>query len=1261
MKLVVDIQGAQSASRHRGIGRHSLAFTEALARRMSQHELWLAVNGALPEAIDALRQTFAQILPKERVVLWRGMQNVAGIEPLNEWRRNSAELIREAFLANLRPDIVHVTSLFEGVVDDAAISIGRLTKVPTSVTLYDLIPLVSPERYLINPAVNAHYQRGITSVRRADLWLAISNAARDESINLLNLPSDRVINISSAADARFRPLDMSPDEVAKLRSRYNLQRPFVMYTGAISSSDPRKNLDRLLGAFASLDPAVRKQHQLLVVAPAQDSEIQELRASASKRGCGEREVVIAPHVPDADLVALYNTCKAFCFPSLHEGFGLPALEAMQCGAAVIGSNIPSVAEVIGLGAALFDPKSEADIGRLLNRVLTDADFHAQLVDHGKTRSKSFSWDETARRAVEGFEELHARRQRPQPTSTSRRGLPRLAFVSPLPPQESGISDYSLDLLPELARHYEIDVVVDQPTIDSPWVEANCQKRDVSWFEQNAGAYDRILYQFGNSPFHSHMFDLLPMHPGVVVLHDFFLSAVVSHLELHEGRRGFWTGSLYESHGYTAVVDWVRNRDVQAARYKYPTNFSVLAHASGVIVHSKFSQELARKTYGQGVAEDWAVVPQLRSLAAQVDRSAARERLGIAADDFVVCSFGHMDSTKLNVELIDAWALSRLGVDSKAKLFFVGGRHGGAYGASVDDKIRSRSELRERIAISGFVSQEVYADYLQAADVAVQLRTNSRGETSRAVLDCLAYGVPTITNAHGPMAELPAHVLATIADQFTSSELAHQLDLLRDDRVLRETYTKEGRAYVMQDLNPRIIAEQYHEAIEGFSSTSVQALRAQTVAATGHSRGLATYEDFAAFARALSADLPLARPSRRLFVDVSANASTTLKSGIERVVSRQARELLSNPPEGFRVEPVRLVNHDGHWRYMYARAYTTQLLDLGDGLPDDEVIEVIAGDVFYSADYSPENVTSASRQGLYAGWRRAGVQISFNVYDLLPVTNPEWFPEFSRDIHANWLAAISADADQLICISGDVAESLRGWLSNRQTNNLPSVSSVHLGADFAEPVKRQKDSSDEGVLLPALSSAPTFLMVGTLEPRKGYLQAIQAFEQLWSEGVNVNLVIVGAEGWRPLPHEQRRTIPQIVKLIQQSRELGKHLFWLESLKDSALDEMYKRATCLLAASEGEGFGLPLIEAAQHGLPILARDIPVFREVAGPHASYFHASKFSELATGLKKWLSGHRDGKHTLPGAMPWLTWTQSVNALKATLLKPSTPEVDRFL
>ena len=163
------------------------------------------------------------------------------------------------------------------------------------------------------------------------------------------------------------------------------------------------------------------------------------------------------------------------------------------------------------------------------------------------------------------------------------------------------------------------------------------------------------------------------------------------------------------------------------------------------------------------------------------------------------------------------------------------------------------------------------------------------------------------------------------------------------------------------------------------------------------------------------------------------------------------------------------------------------------------------------------------------------------------------------------------------------------------------------------------------------------MVGAIEPRKCHAQALAAFERLWGDGRDLNLVIVGKQGWM---------VERLLDRLRAHSELNRRLFWLDGISDEYLDKIYAASTCLIAASEGEGFGLPLIEAAQHKIPIIARDIPVFREVGGDCVFYFSNDKSPEaLAKAIKEWLKLYTTGKHPKSDGMPYLTWAESARNL----------------
>ena len=166
------------------------------------------------------------------------------------------------------------------------------------------------------------------------------------------------------------------------------------------------------------------------------------------------------------------------------------------------------------------------------------------------------------------------------------------------------------------------------------------------------------------------------------------------------------------------------------------------------------------------------------------------------------------------------------------------------------------------------------------------------------------------------------------------------------------------------------------------------------------------------------------------------------------------------------------------------------------------------------------------------------------------------------------------------------------------------------------------------------------MVGTLEPRKNHQLILDVFDQLLLDKQDINLVIVGKAGW---------LIDELVDEITEHSEFGQRLFWLDSISDEFLDKIYAACSCLVAASEGEGFGLPLIEASQHQLPIIARDISVFREVAGEFATYFSGLDDAALALCINDWLELHSQGKILDSENMPRLTWRESTEVLLATM------------
>jgi glycosyltransferase involved in cell wall biosynthesis len=834
MRIVIDLQGAQCDSRFRGIGRYSLSLALAMARNAKDHEVWLALNSAFPQSILDLRQAFEGLVNPEHIRIFNNSGHTAEVEPTNAWRVRTSERMHEHFLEQLKPDVIHIPTLFEGYGDDAVTSVGSYTSgYKTVVTIHDLIPLIDQANYLPNPAIRDFYFRKIESLKRAGLLLAISESSRLEAIEHLDWLPEKIINTSEGADAHFKQISLSDERKLQLRTKYGISRKMVMY--APGGFDPRKNFDGLMQAYAMLSPAIRSDYQLVLASrlsksPHDDSRA-KMTACRTQAGLAEDELVLTDFVPDDDLVALYNMADLFVFPSKHEGFGLPPLEAMACGAPTLGANASSLPEVIGWSEALFDPHSPANIAEKISQALLDGGFRERLKVHGIEQVKKFSWDASALKAIAAFENLHAQ------------------------------------------------------------------------------------------------------------------------------------------------------------------------------------------------------------------------------------------------------------------------------------------------------------------------------------------------NSSKPLKTYPT---ATLLDSIAQIQ-----------------------------SNPS-----------------------------------ATEKDLAHTANAIAFNTSLEAP-KKLLIDVTELVRFDAKSGIQRVVRSILLALHQETPAGYELCPI---YYDG-FRYLHAKSLMAMLTQQPKKVlraSFDEVAEFNQDDIYLGLDLNPG--LTVKLESTYQHWLALGLQVYFVVYDILLVDRPDWAPEEAAIGLKKWLATVSQVSTGLLCISEAVANEVRTWLQHSppKRHQLPSVSSFHLGADVESSAPSKGLPHDATQTLKLLQNKTSFLTVGTLEPRKGQQQTLAAFELLWRQQIDVNLVIVGKKGWM---------VDDLAHQLNNHTELGKRLFWLDGISDEYLEKIYKTSACLVCASEGEGFGLPLIEAAKQGIPILARDLPVFHEVAGDHAFYFKGLSAQDLASAIEAWQKLYQNNQAPDSKLIPILTWAQSAQQL----------------
>lgn len=377
--------------------------------------------------------------------------------------------------------------------------------------------------------------------------------------------------------------------------------------------------------------------------------------------------------------------------------------------------------------------------------------------------------------------------------------------------------------------------------------------------------------------------------------------------------------------------------------------------------------------------------------------------------------------------------------------------------------------------------------------------------------------------------------------------------------------------------------------------------------------------------------------KQLLVDVSVIVFADARTGIQRVVRALLKSLIENPPIGYDVLPV-FASANYSYRYAPKNFSLRGNFNL-NAASYKKVVTVSGGDIFLGLDLAAHVIPKYLNQ--FMDWKRNGVKIHILVYDLLPVLNPEWFHSKATRNFYRWLHTIAIVADSAICISKSVQTDLKLWLVDKYAfaSSTLLVNVIPMGCDIEASSPSKGLPKNAADLLIQFKSRTTALMVGTLEPRKGHANVLDAFEHLWRNGSDANLLIVGKPGWKTEKLQNR---------IVSHVKLNKNLFWLDDVSDEFLEKIYPACYGLILASEGEGFGLPLAEALRHSKPILARDLPVFREIETSQISFFkylnnNPTIFFEV---IKEWLNCNQNNNK--PTQMH--SWSESGDQLKSLIL-----------
>ncbi len=341
--------------------------------------------------------------------------------------------------------------------------------------------------------------------------------------------------------------------------------------------------------------------------------------------------------------------------------------------------------------------------------------------------------------------------------------------------------------------------------------------------------------------------------------------------------------------------------------------------------------------------------------------------------------------------------------------------------------------------------------------------------------------------------------------------------------------------------------------------------------------------------------------QKILVDISILAKNDANTGIQRVVRKFLEELIAHSQQdsNFAVVPIYATRK---------RSYRYVVISDKNFLCTDKYVKINAGDVFLGLDWSA-HILSKNESTLYK-WKKKGVRLFFVLYDGLPRTNPEWFTSQTVKKYKRWLNTITIYGDRILCISNFVKQEYFAWLEEKrlEVDLMPEVDVISLGGDFHAQASYSSVGVDWSVL-EKIEDTPYVLMVGTVEPRKGHKEVLDAFNVLWSNNKRINLVFAGQPGWGTQDFQAH---------IKRNQSENPNFFWLSKIDDLFLNTLYEKSCGVVVASKGEGFGLPIVEALYHKKKVLVRDIPVFREVGGAGVTFFGDDRPEALANAIWSW-------------------------------------------
>jgi glycosyltransferase involved in cell wall biosynthesis len=733
MRIAFDYRVLSTEAANRGMGRYTQQQLRETLKYDEQNEYIVLCYPYIKKDL-----IFPEISASEKVKFidmpFSEINNLVHNIPLESTLTYSSKF--QDFLYSQKIDLYHATTPFLNPV------IPEFTLCPYVCTLYDLIPLIFPKRYLVEQrGLSDQYAMSLHFLRGSSRIISISNSAKEDVISYLGFDKNRIDIAYPNVEENFYVFSdaQRKSSISKLIAKYNLPSKFIL---SVTGTHYSKNASTLMDSYKKITKELRDDIKLVMVLPAKwvcDQMIEQYGLSDN--------ILFLYSVSDEDLAALYNAALMVVQPSRYEGFGYPVAEAMKCGTPVITTTSSSLPEVGGDAAILVDPDDVHDFTRNIEFLYNNPVKRQQMRDLGIVHVQKFNLEQLGRNTLNCYENIFTNSIKMESIKK------RIAVFSSFPPINCGVADYTYELVEQLSKIYDISVFVDGEFLPNGFLSPFYQIHHYTSFEREdkLTPFIAVIYQMGSTLNQHFMFDMIEKKKGIIVFHDLLMGLGFYSIYKIRNEPNKFKHKILEVEGenvskeFSALIKSAKDDLIPKLDLFFRRNLMLkwlINNSHAQIVHMQSVKDEIESLYNgsQVSVVDMGVQDPLKNRSIK-NKGFLRLKYKIAPSTLVIGIFGSVVPIKRIESSLKA--LSHVvKIKNDVIMMIVGDHPIGHYSAHLSKMVENLG-LNQHVRFTGRSSREDFDNLFLTSDVVLNLRHPTFKGMSAIIIRALAAGKPVI--------------------------------------------------------------------------------------------------------------------------------------------------------------------------------------------------------------------------------------------------------------------------------------------------------------------------------------------------------------------------------------------------------------------------------------------------------------------------------------------------------------------------------------